>query len=190
MSSATSIENPAYLPQASRPGVWRGLLTEPQREGSTRDWFKRFGLVTYFPSFARTARRVGGKPYQRRCAAIPGYLFLFEDLRRRDTWTIVHRAPTVHGVLRSHGNAPATLPATAIAYLRDIEDRLNNPILLKTAAMFCLGMKVRFTCDLYRHWTGSIGALADDGRIRVDDVSLFGCATSVWVRADEIEGCS
>lgn len=159
-------------------------LTDPTLEGTIRPPRYAESLIAYWPCFTRSVRRPHGQRYPRLFAVMPGYVFV-PECEAKKGWRQIAELDEIKGYLRTGEGVQAPISKADIELVRRIEAKLNDP--KKHLHGFAVGQRVRLTAPLYEYLHGPIGALADDGSIRVDDLPLFGRPTPMWVSADEIE---
>jgi transcription antitermination factor NusG len=96
---------------------WCVLRSAPHRELLVCKQLDAYGIETYAPEFARTARtRPGSVRDGRHRWVFPGYVF-FRPPESAEDWPVVRWAPGVNGILEVDG-APGALPDAVVRHLR------------------------------------------------------------------------
>jgi transcription antitermination factor NusG len=170
---------------------WHGLLVPPNAERKAADWLKRVNVFAYWPTFVKQCRSGGRRPHIQRaklCAAIPGMIFIPQemmDMERRDE---VFDYAGVRGYIRTTDGSPKPIAKADIELIRLMEAKLNLPPEAK-GVLFKMRQKVRFLDgSLWQAWgNGLIVEIASEHRIGIEVSGLFGRTTKVYVPAHEIE---
>lgn len=175
------------------PRQWFALTVRANREIDTADWLKRANLAAYWPNYTRNeaaSRGVAGARLvrrPRRCALIPGYIFLGARQECAAPFYVAVEAPGVFGWLRNSDGEPKSISEGEIGRIREMEAEANLPP-RQTFHSFRIGTQVRFVEASYEGWNGgTVMALADDGRISVGVRGLLGRVTPVWLYPHQIE---
>lgn len=167
---------------------WHALLVEANREEVAAQWLMRVRVFVYLPTFMVKVRRRGHRHFHKLRAAIPGLLFVPEDMIEQ--WhrdDVLHYAP-IYGFVHAANALPARLTKGDIELVRTLEARLNLPPEAK-GVFFKLRQEVRFKDGSpWQSWLGGvIFDIVDEDRIGVLVPKLFGCPRKVYVPASEIE---
>lgn len=169
---------------------WHALLVEPNRETKAADWLKRVNVFAYLPTFTKQIRHDARQRSHRAklCAALPGMIFIPQDMmdipRRDEVFKYAH----VNGYIRASDRKPKMIAKADIELIRLMEAKLNLPPEAK-GVLFRVGQRVTFTDNLYA-WSwgnGTIIEIASEHRIGIEVDHLFGRTTRVYVPASEIE---
>lgn len=169
---------------------WHALLVEPNRETKAADWLMRVNVFAYLPTFTKQIRH-GARQRSHRarlCAALPGMIFIPQEMtdipRREEVFEYAH----VHGFLSGVEGKPKVISKADIELIRLMEAKLNLPPEAK-GVLFKLGQRVSFVNSLFG-WSwgnGTVVEIASEHRIGIEVDHLFGRTTKVYVAASEIE---
>jgi transcription antitermination factor NusG len=166
---------------------WHALLVESNREERSANWLAKVHVHVYLPTFSKVVRRSRSVSMRRLCAAIPGMLFVPQEMMQISRRSEVFEYAHVRGYIRTADGNPKMLPKSDIELIRLMEAKLNLPPEAK-GVFFKIGQRVRFSSDVYEAWgIGTVIEVAAEARIGVEVDRLFGRATKVYVPASEIE---
>lgn len=171
---------------------WHVLLVEAGREFKTHEWLdEKLKVSTYLPIYSRKTRLRGRANVHRFYPVIPGMLFIPRSMvgiyRRQMVFDLCH----IYGVMKTTDGKWATLTKADIELIRRMEGELNSPTITPTAAwkQFTVGQPVKFTDEVYAaaFGGGKIFEIANEGRIGLEVIGLFGRVTRIYVAASGIE---
>lgn len=167
---------------------WHALLVKSNKEEAAAQWLMRVRVFVYLPTFMSHIHCRGKIHRSRLRAAMPGLLFvpdeMIEQWHRDD---VLDHAP-IYGFVRAPGGDPARMPKSEIEKVRLLEAKLNLPPAAK-GVIFKVGQQVRFVegSTFEDLGTARILEIASESRIRVQGPKLFGGVRPFWVPASEIE---
>lgn len=172
---------------------WHVLLIEPNREQKSAEWLRdNADIHVYLPTFSKKQRCRGKLHRVRLCPAIPGMLFVPEEIvdipRRREVFDYAH----VTGFIKGSEGKPRHVSKADIELIRLMEARLNlapDEAIDSKGQKLKIGAKVEFVDPLFAYsWGESVVVeVASENRIGIEVASLFGRSTKVYVPASEIE---
>lgn len=181
---------PPLRPYTGFP-FWHALLVEAGHEIKSAEWLARVRVSAYVPIYAKQINLRGRAHGARLFAMLPGMLLVpceMMDIPRRAE---VFELCRVYGFVRTAGGHPAMLTKADVEVIRRIESDLNRVPLEPEAdwRKWKIGDQAKFKDATYAAFFGygTIFEIANEGRIGLEVVKLFGRKTRVYVAASGIE---